>query len=87
MSAHSDRLVDVVAATLEVAAESGHSGYYTPDVGRALAAVVQKVAEGAVEAAEVSGFVSGWQEAVGAADGQQGGPVTARVLRIHQAED
>ncbi|MEV0260893.1 hypothetical protein AB0I49_06035 [Streptomyces sp. NPDC050617] len=66
MSVHSERLAEVVAATVEVAAESGSAGVFTDDVAQALAAVVGKVADRAVDAAELSGFVSGWQEALGA---------------------
>ncbi|OAR24332.1 hypothetical protein A8W25_18125 [Streptomyces sp. ERV7] len=39
-----ERLVDVVAAAVEVAAEAGESGTYTADVGRTLGAVVAKEA-------------------------------------------
>ncbi|MFF5130748.1 hypothetical protein ACFY41_27950 [Streptomyces syringium] len=64
MSVHSERLAEVVAATVEVAAESGSAGVFTGEVAQALAAVVGKVADRAVDAAELSGFVSGWQEAI-----------------------
>ncbi|MGI5338625.1 hypothetical protein ACQEVS_15060 [Streptomyces sp. CA-181903] len=86
MSAHSDRLVDVVAATVEVAAESGHAGAFTDEVAQALTAVVGKVAARAVDDAERDGFVSGWQEAVRAMEVEEGAD-GARVFRIHQAED
>ncbi|WP_372408344.1 hypothetical protein [Streptomyces luteireticuli] len=86
MSAHSDRLVDVVAATMEVAAEAGHSGTFTDEVAQVLAAVVGKVAERTVDAAVLDGFVSGWQEAVQAMD-SEGGPSEAQVLRIHHSNE
>ncbi|MBZ4320604.1 hypothetical protein [Streptomyces huiliensis] len=86
MSAHSDRLADVVAATVEVAAESGHAGAFTDEVAQALTAVVGKVAARVTDDAERDGFVSGWQEAVQTMEAE-GGAAHARVFRIHQAED
>ncbi|RLU83929.1 hypothetical protein CTZ27_27550 [Streptomyces griseocarneus] len=86
MSTHSDPLAEVVAATLEVAAESGDAGAFTGEVARTLSAVVRKVAARGAEAAELRGFVSGWQEAVSAMDAE-GGPAGAQVYRIHRGED
>ncbi|MGK5640179.1 hypothetical protein ACSNOK_17975 [Streptomyces sp. URMC 126] len=86
MSAYSDRLADVVAATVEVAAESGHAGAFTDEVAHALTAVVGKVAARVADDAELSGFVNGWQEAVRTVEAEDGA-VRARVLRLHQAED
>lgn len=62
-SAH-ERLTDVVAAAVEVAAEAAEAGTYTADMGRALTAVVGKVGARVALDAEVRGFTSGWQEAV-----------------------
>ncbi|MER5782447.1 hypothetical protein ABT104_12085 [Streptomyces mobaraensis] len=86
MSARSDRLTDVVAATVEVAAESGHAGTFTDEVAQALTAVVGKVAARVADDAERDGFVNGWQEAVRAVESEEGAD-RARVFRIHQAED
>ncbi|KNB50115.1 hypothetical protein [Streptomyces caatingaensis] len=66
MSPHRERLADVVAATVEVAGESGQAGSFTDEVAAALTSVIGKLADKAVDAAELSGFVSGWQEAVDA---------------------
>ncbi|GAA2913789.1 hypothetical protein GCM10020221_06850 [Streptomyces thioluteus] len=77
MSPQRERLADVVAATVEVAGESGQAGAFTDEVAAALASVIGKLADKAVDAAEVSGFVSGWQEAVEALREADGDAVTA----------
>ncbi|MFE2296548.1 hypothetical protein [Streptomyces sp. NPDC059452] len=59
-----ERLVDVVAAAVEVAAETAEAGVYTAEVGRTLTSVVGKVGARIALDAEVRGFTSGWQEAV-----------------------
>ncbi|MEV8307130.1 hypothetical protein AB0P36_07110 [Streptomyces flavidovirens] len=63
ISAH-ERLTNVVAAAVEVAAEAAEAGTYTAEMGRALTAVVGKVGARVALDAEVRGFTSGWQEAV-----------------------
>ncbi|MFG2721599.1 hypothetical protein ACGFW5_25405 [Streptomyces sp. NPDC048416] len=68
MSEHSERVSDVVIATVEVAADTATAGSFTPEVARALTAVVGKVAERVIGDAELSGFVAGWQEAVATLD-------------------
>ncbi|MFE4913237.1 hypothetical protein ACFRCX_17075 [Streptomyces sp. NPDC056652] len=83
-SAH-DRLVDVVAAAVEVAAEAGEAGTYTDDVARTLTAVVGKVGARIAVDVEVRGFSSGWQEAVDLAGG--GSLDGARVLRMPERPD
>nr|WP_240981577.1 MULTISPECIES: hypothetical protein [unclassified Streptomyces] len=60
-------MTEVVVAAVEVAAEAGEAGRYTGDVGRTLAAVVGKVGARIAVDAEVRGFASGWQEALGGA--------------------
>ncbi|MBZ6476961.1 hypothetical protein [Streptomyces griseocarneus] len=83
MSVHSERITEVVAATVEVAAESGQAGMFTDEVAQALTSVVGKLAAKAFDAAEVRGFVSGWQEAVGAVeDGKQRTAAGAQVYRM-----
>ncbi|GGP78784.1 hypothetical protein GCM10010214_62690 [Streptomyces abikoensis] len=82
VSARSDLLTDVVAATVEVAAESGRSGLFTDEVARALTAVVGKIAGKTVEEAEVSGFVNGWQEAIEAVGQKRKDAAGAQVYRI-----
>nr|WSW67390.1 hypothetical protein OG461_14890 [Streptomyces sp. NBC_00995] len=67
-----DRLADVMAAAVEVAAESGESGTYTADVARTLTAVVGKVAARVAVEAETRGFRSGWGEAVALTSGGKG---------------
>ncbi|WLQ41303.1 hypothetical protein P8A22_15675 [Streptomyces laculatispora] len=67
-----DRLADVMAAVIEVAAESGESGTYTADVARTLTAVVGKVAARIAVEAETRGFRSGWGEAVALTAGGKG---------------
>lgn len=62
-SAH-ERLTEVVAVAVEVAAEAGESGTYTGEIARTLTAVVGKIGARIVVDAEVRGFTSGWQEAV-----------------------
>ncbi|GAA4073920.1 hypothetical protein GCM10022284_07150 [Streptomyces hundungensis] len=64
VSVYSERVSDVVIATVEVAADSANSGSFTPEVAQALTAVVGKVAERAIGDAELNGFVTGWQEAM-----------------------
>ncbi|PWS42575.1 hypothetical protein DKT74_21435 [Streptomyces sp. ZEA17I] len=59
-----ERLADVVAAAVEVAAESGESGTYTAEVARTLTAVVGKVGARVAVEAETRGFRSGWGEAI-----------------------
>ncbi|MEO3974253.1 hypothetical protein [Streptomyces sp. CAU 1734] len=58
-----DRLAEVVAAAVEVAAEAGESGRWTGEVARTLTAVVGKVGARITVDAEIRGFSSGWQEA------------------------
>ncbi|WP_344031052.1 hypothetical protein [Streptomyces luteireticuli] len=84
MSPQRERLADVVAATVEVAGESGQAGAFTGEVAAALASVIGKLADKAVDAAELTGFVSGWQEAVEALREADGESVTAgaQVYRI-----
>ncbi|MFF8830638.1 hypothetical protein [Streptomyces sp. NPDC015131] len=67
-----ERLADVAAAVVEVAAESGEAGTYTGGVGRALSAVVAKVGARVAVDAELRGFSSGWQEAVATLSGDRG---------------
>ncbi|MFE9258608.1 hypothetical protein [Streptomyces sp. NPDC006879] len=59
-----ERLTEVVAAAVEVAAEAGESGTYSGEVARTLTALVIKVGARIAVDAEVRGFTSGWQEAV-----------------------
>lgn len=59
-----ERLADVVAAAVEVAAEAAEAGAYTAEVGRTLTSVVGKVGARIALDAEVRGFTGGWQEAV-----------------------
>lgn len=75
-----ERLADVMAAVVEVAAESGESGAYTADVARTLTAVVGKVAARIAVEAETRGFRSGWGEAVALASG--GKAEGAQVFRM-----
>ncbi|MBD0745624.1 hypothetical protein [Streptomyces sp. CBMA152] len=75
-----ERLVEVVVAAVEVAAEAGESGTYTADVGRTLGAVVAKVGARIAIDGEARGFSSGWREAMAcAAGGAEGG---GRVVRM-----
>ncbi|MFH9297633.1 hypothetical protein [Streptomyces sp. NPDC017520] len=75
-----ERLADVVAAAVEVAAESGESGTYTAEVAHTLTAVVGKVGARVAVEAETRGFRSGWSEAIAlASGGAEGG---AQVLRM-----
>ncbi|MFD3412839.1 hypothetical protein [Streptomyces cyaneofuscatus] len=80
VSGAGDRLTDVVAAVLEVAAEAGEAGTYTVESAQAMAAVLKKVAVRVVIDAEVRGFSSGWREAMElvAGDGT-GAPRAARL--------
>ncbi|WP_255306019.1 hypothetical protein [Streptomyces sp. Wb2n-11] len=80
VSSPGERLADVVAAAVEVAAEAGEAGTYTGEVARALAAVVNKVAVRATIDAEVRGFTSGWREAMDLVSGDDTG--TVRILRL-----
>ncbi|GHF48044.1 hypothetical protein GCM10010359_57850 [Streptomyces morookaense] len=82
VSVHSEQLADVVAATVEVAAESGQAGAFTDEVAKALTSVVQKLAGKAFDAAEVRGFVSGWQEAVEVIQEKRTGTAGAQVYRM-----
>ncbi|MFD9795696.1 hypothetical protein ACFWXK_32625 [Streptomyces sp. NPDC059070] len=59
-----ERLVDVVVAAVEVAAEAGEAGTYSAEVGRALGAVVAKVGARIAIDGEARGFGSGWREAM-----------------------
>lgn len=80
-----ERLADVAAAAVEVAAESAEAGTYTGGVGRALSAVIAKVGARLTLDAELRGFSSGWQEAVAAMTGDQ--PAPAPVLPLHTRPD
>ncbi len=80
VSSPGERLADVVAAAVEVAADAGEAGTYTGEVARALAAVVNKVAVRATIDAEVRGFTSGWREAMDLVSGDD--TAMARVLRL-----
>lgn len=73
------RLADVVAAAVTVAAESAEAGRYTGEVGRTLAAVVGEFGARIVGEAELRGFSTGWQEAMAAR------PAGARPLRADPA--
>ncbi|MFF8956285.1 hypothetical protein [Streptomyces sp. NPDC014894] len=66
-----ERLAEVVAAAVEVAAEEGEAGTYSGAVARTLTSVVGKVGARIAVDAEIRGFTSGWQEAV-RADGDDG---------------
>lgn len=76
-----ERLVDVVVAAVEVAAEAGESGTYTADVGRTLGAVVAKVGARIAVDGEARGFSSGWREAMAfvSGGGAEGG---GRIVRM-----
>ncbi|MGW7056822.1 hypothetical protein [Streptomyces sp. NPDC054887] len=80
-----DRLADVVAAAVEVAAEAGEAGTYTAEVARAIAAVVNKVGARVGIDAEVRGFTSGWREAMDLVAGDEREP--ARILRLPDPGD
>ncbi|MFE4693740.1 hypothetical protein ACFRH6_27285 [Streptomyces sp. NPDC056749] len=80
-----ERLADVMAAVVEVAAESGESGTYTADVARTLTAVVGKVGARIAVEAETRGFRSGWGEAVALTTG--GSDDDAQVLRMQPAPE
>ncbi|MGW4030245.1 hypothetical protein ACWEFL_13110 [Streptomyces sp. NPDC004838] len=83
-----ERLAEVVAAAVEVAAEAGESGDYTCDVARTLTAMVGKVGARIAVDAEMQGFTSGWQEALRAVDGRgPAGGDDGRVLRIRPERD
>ncbi|MFJ3581650.1 hypothetical protein ACIPPS_05315 [Streptomyces sp. NPDC090127] len=83
-----ERLTEVVAAAVEVAAEAGETGSYTAEVGRTLTALVEKVGARIAVESEIRGFSSGWQEAVEASYGPDlGGGARARVLRIRPEGD
>ncbi|MFE3827314.1 hypothetical protein [Streptomyces sp. NPDC059092] len=58
------RLSEIVAVVVEVAAEAGESGTYTGEMARTLTAVAVKVGARVAVEAEVRGFAGGWQEAV-----------------------
>ncbi|MFE3602917.1 hypothetical protein ACFXP3_19965 [Streptomyces sp. NPDC059096] len=59
-----ERLSEIVAVVVEVAAEAGESGTYTGEMARTLTAVAVKVGARIAVEAEVRGFTGGWQEAV-----------------------
>ncbi|MDJ0465197.1 hypothetical protein [Streptomyces sp. H27-C3] len=80
-----ERLTDVVAAAVEVAAEAAEAGTYTADVGRTLTDVVGKVGARIALDAEVRGFTSGWQEAMSLA-APKASP-EAQVLRMPGSPD
>ncbi|MFJ1801195.1 hypothetical protein ACIQWZ_13695 [Streptomyces sp. NPDC098077] len=80
-----ERLADVVAAAVEVAAESGESGTYTAEVARTLTAVVGKVGARVAVEAETRGFRSGWGEAIALASGGADGG--AQVFRMAAAPE
>ncbi|MFF4184451.1 hypothetical protein ACFYZ9_14780 [Streptomyces sp. NPDC001691] len=80
MSVYSERVSDVVIASVEVAADSATAGSFTPEVARALTAVVGKVAERAMGDAELNGFVTGWQEAMATLEGDA--PADAQVYQV-----
>ncbi|MFJ1591881.1 hypothetical protein ACIOD0_16770 [Kitasatospora albolonga] len=80
VSSAGDRLADVVAAVVEVAAEAGEAGTYTVEMAQTVAAVLNKVAARVVIDAEVRGFTSGWREAMDLAVG--GGADAARTVRL-----
>ncbi|MEU8519771.1 hypothetical protein [Streptomyces sp. NBC_01216] len=85
-----ERLTEVVAAAVEVAAEAGERGSYTGEVARTLTAVVGKVGARIAVDAEIRGFTSGWQEALRAAPAQTacgGARVSAQVLRMRPEGD
>lgn len=79
VSGTGDRLTDVVAAVVEVAAEAGEAGTYTVESAQAMAAVLKKVAVRVVIDAEVRGFSSGWREAMELVAGGTGAPRAARL--------
>lgn len=85
-SAH-ERLTEVVAAVLEVAAEAGEAGVYTDETARVLTAVVGKVGVRISAEAEVHGFAGGWQEAVTHAGGTRPRPGGARVPNARPGGD
>ncbi|MFD7918935.1 hypothetical protein ACFV3R_06915 [Streptomyces sp. NPDC059740] len=59
-----ERLADVVAAALQVAADTGAAGRCTAEVRQTLAAVVGEVGARVTDDAELRGFSAGWQEAM-----------------------
>ncbi|MFB6697003.1 hypothetical protein [Streptomyces rubiginosohelvolus] len=75
-----ERLADVVAAAVEVAAETAEAGTYTAEVGRCLTSVVGKVGARIALDAEMRGFTSGWQEAVALMAPKA--PASAQVFRM-----
>ncbi|MDT9681717.1 hypothetical protein RND61_06465 [Streptomyces sp. TRM76323] len=77
-----ERLADVAAAAVEVAAESAEAGTYTGGVGRALSAVIAKVGARLTVDAESRGFSIGWQEAVAALTGEHPAPAPAPVRHL-----
>ncbi|MFF4168574.1 hypothetical protein [Streptomyces sp. NPDC001744] len=85
-SAH-ERLTEVVAAAVEVAAEAGEAGTYTGDVARTLSAVVGKVGARIAVEAEIRGFSSGWQEAVAHVGAPRPDPDGARVVPMRPEGD
>ncbi|GGT32067.1 hypothetical protein [Streptomyces purpureus] len=85
-SAH-ERLTDVVAAAVEVAAEAGEAGTYTGDMARTLTAVVGKVGARIAVEAEMRGFTGGWQEAVAHIGAGRPEPGGARVVHIRPEGD
>ncbi|MFF9631613.1 hypothetical protein [Streptomyces fradiae] len=85
-SAH-ERLTDVVAAVLEVAAEVGGTGAYTDETARVLTAVIGKIGARISADAEMHGFAGGWQEAVAHLGRSHPDPDDARVLPIRPDGD
>ncbi|MFC8271688.1 hypothetical protein ACFUJR_03925 [Streptomyces sp. NPDC057271] len=85
-----ERLAEVVAAAVEVAAEAGEAGTYTGEVARTLTALVGKVGARLAVDAEIRGFASGWQEALRAVPAQAargGAKASGQVLRTHPEGD
>ncbi|GGP91563.1 hypothetical protein GCM10010249_06990 [Streptomyces roseolilacinus] len=85
-SAH-ERLTEVVAAALEVAAEAGETGVYTDETARVLTAVVGKIGARISVEAEVHGFAGGWQEAVAHLGRTHPDPGDAQVLPMRPDGD
>ncbi|WP_374684316.1 hypothetical protein [Streptomyces sp. ODS05-4] len=82
-----ERLTDVVAAAMEVAAEAGEAGTYTRETVRTLTAVIGKVGARIAVDAELRGFASGWQEAIAHRSPARHGPPDAQVLRFRSDGD
>ncbi|MFF5633856.1 hypothetical protein [Streptomyces sp. NPDC012825] len=82
-----ERLTEVVAAAVEVAAEAGEDGTYTGDMARTLSAVVAKVGARIAVEAEISGFSSGWREAVAQVGQPRSERACAHVTPMRPEED